>query len=158
MTDLDVAAQSDEDLAMGEFGIATRVAQPEERDASAVPLPPPTPPVAAPAPAPPVPVVEPPAATMSASALESARTKLANPAVLANVKNHAINAEVTRKRLPLAGGQMESVRALALGGTNEALPVETELVLRNIKFDAHPGSQFKVILERRDDPSDGRAS
>jgi len=72
--------------------------------------------------------------------------------VLANVKNHAINAEVTRKRLTLAGGALESIRALAVRG-NEAVPVETELVLRNIKFDAHPGSQFNVILERRDDPS-----
>jgi Common central domain of tyrosinase/Polyphenol oxidase middle domain len=92
------------------------------------------------------------ASTMSAAALETARTKLAAPAVLANVKNHPINAEVTRKRLTLAGGQMESVRSLALRA-NPALPVETELVLRDIKFDAHPGSQFNVILERRDDPS-----
>jgi hypothetical protein len=57
-----VLLQSDEDLAMGEFGIATRVAQPEERDAAPPPLPASPPPVAAPAPA--VPVVEPPAATM----------------------------------------------------------------------------------------------
>jgi hypothetical protein len=90
--------------------------------------------------------------TMSAATLESVRTKLAAPAVLANVKNHAINAEVTRKRLTLAGGSMESVRAVATRG-NEAVDVETELVLRNIKFNAHPGSQFKVILERRDDPT-----
>jgi len=93
-----------------------------------------------------------PSATMSPAALESAREKLESPAVLANVKNHAINAEVTRKRLTLAGGALESIRALAVRG-NEAVPVETELVLRNIKFDAHPGSQFNVILERRDDPS-----
>lgn len=64
-----VLLESDEDLAMGEFGIATRVAQPEERDASAAPLPPPTPPVAVPTPpvavpAAPAPAVEPPAATM----------------------------------------------------------------------------------------------
>lgn len=92
------------------------------------------------------------ASTMSASALESARAKLAEPAVLASAKNQPINAEVTRKRLTLAGGSMEPVRALAVRGS-DALPVETELVLRNIRFDAHPGSQFKVILERRDDPS-----
>lgn len=102
------------------------------------------------------PVVQPeapPAAPMSTEAVESARKKLASPAVLASVKNHAINAEVTRKRLTLAGGALESVRALAVRGGNEAVPVETELVLRDIKFDAHPGSQFNVILERRDDPS-----
>jgi hypothetical protein len=57
-----VLLQSDEDLAMGEFGIATRVAQPEERDAAPPPLPASPPPVAVPAPA--APVVEPPAATM----------------------------------------------------------------------------------------------
>jgi hypothetical protein len=94
----------------------------------------------------------PPTAVMSPSALATARTKLAAPAVLGNVKNHPINAEVTRKRLALAGGALASIRALATGG-NEELPVEVELVLRNIKFDAHPGSQFHVILERRDDPS-----
>jgi len=58
-----VLLQSDEDLAMGEFGIATRVAQPEEqREAApqAVPVAP-APAVAVPAP---VPVIEPPAATM----------------------------------------------------------------------------------------------
>jgi hypothetical protein len=59
-----VLLQSDEDLAMGEFGIATRVAQPEEhREAAPVALSaPPAPAAAVPAPA--IPVVEPPAATM----------------------------------------------------------------------------------------------
>lgn len=53
-----VLIQTDDDLAMGEFGIATRVAQPDEaRVAAALPLP--TPVAAAPPPAP-----EPPAATM----------------------------------------------------------------------------------------------
>lgn len=94
----------------------------------------------------------PPAAAMSASALESARTRLSAPVVLANVKSHAINAEVTRKRLTLAGGSSDPVRSLALRG-NDALDVETELVLRNIQFTSHPGSQFHVILERRDDPT-----
>ncbi len=67
-----VLLQSDEDLAMGEFGIATRVAQPEEqRDAGPAALPAPASPVAVPPPAPPlavpppaIPVVEAPAATM----------------------------------------------------------------------------------------------
>jgi hypothetical protein len=99
--------------------------------------------------APPRDVAAPP---MSPAAVESARAKLAAPAVLANVKNLAINAEVTRMRLPLAGGAMEPVRSLALRGS-DALEVETELVLRNIRFDAHPGSQFNVILERRNDPA-----
>ena len=59
-----VLLQSDEDLAMGEFGIATRVAQPEEqRDAPPAALSVPSAPVVA-VPAPPTPVVEAPAATM----------------------------------------------------------------------------------------------
>lgn len=59
-----VLLQSDEDLAMGEFGIATRVAQPEEqRDAPPAVLSAPPAPVVA-VPAPPTPVVEAPAATM----------------------------------------------------------------------------------------------
>jgi len=59
-----VMLQSDEDLAMGEFGIATRVAQPEEqRDAPPAALSAPPAPVVA-VPAPPTPVVEAPAATM----------------------------------------------------------------------------------------------
>ncbi len=61
-----VLLQTDDDLAMGEFGIATRVAQPEERVATPEPLPA-AEPLPAPVPAPPpVPVVvpEPPAATM----------------------------------------------------------------------------------------------
>lgn len=92
----------------------------------------------------------PPAAPVSTAAIESAKTKLASPVVLANVKNHAINAEVTQKRLPMSSSAMESMRPLILNA-NAALPVEIELVLRNIQFSAHPGSQFNVILERRDD-------
>jgi len=57
-----VLLESDEDLAMGEFGIATRVAQPEQ--VTAPPPLPVTPVVAAPTPPPVAPVVEPPAATM----------------------------------------------------------------------------------------------
>jgi len=93
-----------------------------------------------------------PTVKLSPSALESVRTKLENPVVLASVKNHVINAEVTRKRLQLAGGTLESVRSVAVSGSDD-VPVETELVLNNIQFNSHPGSQFNVILERRDDPT-----
>ncbi len=51
---------------------------------------------------------------------------------------HVIDAAVTRARLPIAAGALQS---------------KTELVLRNIRFDTHPGTQFNVILERRDDPT-----
>lgn len=102
------------------------------------------------------PVVRPetpaPPSNLSPAALESARTKLASPNVLASVKNHAITARVTRKRLNVSSVTPESVGSVTLQ-ENEALPVETELVLRDIKFDAHPGAQFNVILERRDNPA-----
>ncbi|HXT51393.1 MAG TPA: tyrosinase family protein [Thermoanaerobaculia bacterium] len=102
----------------------------------------PTPPLAAPS-----------AAPMSDAAMQSARAKLAKPAVLGEVKGHVINAAVSRMRLPIAGGSsMAPLRALAMRG-NAALPVKTELVLRNIQFTNHPGKQFNVILERRDDPT-----
>jgi hypothetical protein len=58
-----VLLETDEDLAMGEFGIATRVVQPDEAYV-AVGASLPQPAVFAPAPAPPAPMVEPPAATM----------------------------------------------------------------------------------------------
>ncbi len=102
--------------------------------------------------APPPPAVPAPAAPMSDAALQNARAKLATPAVLGEVKQHVINAAVSRQRLPIAGGAMAPVRALAMRG-NDALPVKTELVLRNIQFTEHPGKQFSVILERRDDPT-----
>jgi hypothetical protein len=47
-----------------------------------------------------------------------------------------VRAKVTRTRLSIAAGALQS---------------PTELVLRNIRYDAHPGTQFHVILERRDD-------
>lgn len=65
-----VILETDTDLAMGEFGIATRVAQPEERPPHvALPTPQPVPAAVAPAPAPVVPapsapLPEPPAATV----------------------------------------------------------------------------------------------
>jgi hypothetical protein len=85
--------------------------------------------------------------------VQSARAKLATPQVLGEVKQHVINAAVSRQRLPIAsGGAMAPVRAVAMRA-NAALPVKTELVLRNIQFAQHPGKQFSVILERRDDPA-----
>jgi hypothetical protein len=53
-------------------------------------------------------------------------------------KNIAIAAKVTRTRLPMPAGALQS---------------RTELLLRNIRFESHPGTQFHVILERRDDPA-----
>lgn len=49
-----------------------------------------------------------------------------------------IDASVIRHRLEVPAGALRS---------------KTELVLRNIRFDKHPGTQFHVLLERRDDPT-----
>lgn len=54
------------------------------------------------------------------------------------VKNVTVNAPVTRFRLSIPAA---------------ALQTKAELVLCNIRFDSHPGTQFHVILERRDDPA-----
>ncbi len=54
------------------------------------------------------------------------------------VKNVVVTAPVTRMRLPIPVGALQS---------------KTELMLRNIRFDAHPGTQFHIVLERRDDPA-----
>ena len=59
-----VLLETDDDLAMGEFGIATRVSQPEEPRVVTAAPPLPTPVVAVPVPAPVVAASEPPAATM----------------------------------------------------------------------------------------------
>ncbi len=90
---------------------------------------------------------------MSEEALKTARKALAKPVILGSAKSHVINAAVTRKRLPIAGGSaLVTPRGLAFRA-NDALPVRTDLVLRGIRFDAHPGTKFNVFLERRDDPS-----
>jgi hypothetical protein len=87
--------------------------------------------------------------TLTAEALDTARVALAKPAVLANAKAHAINAAVTRKRLTLSSSDaMAAPRRFALR-ESAALPVRTELVLRDIRFDEHPGTQYNVYLERR---------
>ncbi|HEX6201967.1 MAG TPA: tyrosinase family protein, partial [Thermoanaerobaculia bacterium] len=93
-----------------------------------------------------------PAASLPAADVEAMRDRLEEPVVLAKVERHAIDAEVTRQPLTMGDGGMEPVRALALGAP-ESLPIQTELVLRDIRFEAHPGSQFHVFLERRDDPT-----
>ena len=75
--------------------------------------------------------------TMAAIAGRAAAwTDCTRPLLAASVKNLVIHSEVTRTRLALPA----------------AIPSKMELVLRNIRFDTHPGTQFHVILERRDDP------
>lgn len=57
-------------------------------------------------------------------------------AATARAKNVAIDDAVTRTRLRLPAG---------------AARAKTELVLRDIRFAAHPGTQFHVVLERPGD-------
>ncbi len=72
------------------------------------------------------------------SAGAAAPNECSHPVVPGIAKNVVVTGGVTRTRLPVARGALEA---------------RTELVLRNIRFDAHPGTQFNVILERHDDPS-----
>lgn len=58
--------------------------------------------------------------------------------VLACTKNVVIENAVTRTRLPIAAAALKSD--------------QTDLILRDIHFDVHPGTQFHVVLERRDAP------
>lgn len=60
------------------------------------------------------------------------------PVVLGSAKKIVIQSDVTRAHLPVAKG---------------ALEVNSVLVLRGIHFDSHPGTQFHVLLERRDEPT-----
>lgn len=72
-------------------------------------------------------------AAMSAHAAPG--TDCVRPLRASNARNVVIDAAVTRAKLPIPGLRDANV----------------ELVLRDIRFDRHPGTQFHVILERRDD-------
>ncbi|HEX2832609.1 MAG TPA: hypothetical protein VHW00_06320 [Thermoanaerobaculia bacterium] len=60
------------------------------------------------------------------------------PTISASAKAIVIESDVTRAHLPIA---------------KSALDANTELVLRDIHFENHPGTQFHVLLARRDQPA-----
>jgi hypothetical protein len=67
-----VTLHEDADLAVGEFGIATRMVQPQPMEPLPAPAPPPLPPVVVPPPPPPAEPAEPPAAPAASTAVASA--------------------------------------------------------------------------------------
>lgn len=92
------------------------------------------------------------AAVPSAEELDKARVALAQPVVLGEAKGIAINAVTTRKSIALpATPQTKSPKTLALTARTQ-LPVETDLVLKDIKFDLPPDTEFNVYLESKSDP------
>ena len=96
----------------------------------------------------------PPVKPMSAKEMKSARQSLAKPVVIASMTGVAMNAPVTRKTLvlPPATPANAKMRSLALTQHDE-MPVEMDLELRGIHYEAHPNTMFKVYLERKDDPT-----
>ena len=65
----------------------------------------------------------------------------------------AVDRPVAKKRVSLpATASLAHPRQFALREQTE-LPVVTELILRGIRFARHPGSEFRIFLERADDPS-----
>lgn len=90
----------------------------------------------------------------AAARVRKARKMLDRPVILGAAKNVAINAAVTRKRVTLeATATLAHPREFALEAQPE-LPVSTELILRGIHFQQHPGTSFDVFLERADNPAE----
>jgi hypothetical protein len=91
---------------------------------------------------------------MSATAVRSAKAALAHPVTIgATSEAVPINAAVTRKKVALpATASPNHPRQFALRAQTQ-LPVATELILRGVHFQMHPGRSFKVYLERDDDPA-----
>lgn len=83
-----------------------------------------------------------------------ARAMLAKPMMIGEQQEDlAVDRPVAKKRVTLpATATLAHPRQFALREQTE-LPVVTELILRGIRFARHPGSEFRIFLERADDPS-----
>jgi hypothetical protein len=93
-------------------------------------------------------------AATSKPALRAATAMLARPMMIAEEKEDMlVDAQVAKKRITLpATASLAHPRQFAIREQDD-LPVVAELVLRGIRFSAHPNSEFLVYLERADDPS-----
>jgi hypothetical protein len=95
---------------------------------------------------------------ISASAAKAAKTKLAKPVILGTKKSAAIDSPVKKHTISLPA-EAKTPATAAAAPANLALhpssqvPVKTELTLHGIHYAQHPGAQFQVYLERRDNPS-----
>jgi hypothetical protein len=83
-----------------------------------------------------------------------ASAMLAEPMMIAEQRDDMnVDARVTRKRITMpATASLAHPRQFALREQDE-LPVATELILRGIRFTRHPSSEFRIYLERADDPA-----
>ncbi len=89
----------------------------------------------------------------SAAAVTSAKATLAKAAVvIGEAKTHTLATAVSSRRVSLPATEPAHPRQFALQEQVQ-LPVATELLLRNIRFDVHPRTGFRIYLQRADDPS-----
>jgi hypothetical protein len=92
-------------------------------------------------------------ATMSAAEFDKARLALSRSVVLGTAKGVAINALTMRKSVALPeNAETRSPKKLALSAA-PPLPVETDLVLKDIKFDLPPDTTYEVYVESKSAPA-----
>jgi hypothetical protein len=93
-------------------------------------------------------------AKMTPKEVSTTRKLLAKPVVLGTATGVAINAPTTKASIALPADKAPNAptRDIALR-SQQTVPVETDLVLTGIHYEAHPGAIFKVYLERKDDPT-----
>jgi hypothetical protein len=94
------------------------------------------------------------ATTARPAAVRSARAALVNRVLIGEeTTDLAVNAPLVRQRVTLpATASLAHPRQFALRAQPE-LPVATDLTLRRVRFDAHPNAEFRVYLERTDNPT-----
>ncbi len=87
----------------------------------------------------------------STASVSSARKALARPVLIGETTERlSIDAPLTRRRVSLpATASLAHPRQFALREQAQ-LPVATELILRGVQFEVHPGRSFRVHLERED--------
>jgi len=93
------------------------------------------------------------AATMSAAEFDKTRVALSHSVVLGAAKGVAINALTMRKSVTLPENKETRSPKLFAMSAEPMVPVETDLVLKNIKFDFPPNTTYDVYLESKSNPS-----
>ena len=89
---------------------------------------------------------------MTAAQLDQAQLSLAQPVVLGVTKGISINSLTTRKSVALPNTtENGSQKRLALTAPR-AVPLETDLVLKDIKLNLPPGTSFNIYVESKADP------
>ncbi len=94
------------------------------------------------------------AAAVSPAAVRTARAALAQPVMIGEQQDDvAVDTMVEKVRVTLpATAALSHPRQFAMREQQD-LPVATELILRGVRFDSHPGARFRIYLERVDDPA-----